>query len=319
MKKIIFLLFLPILASGLFAEDNEGLTMSSELVLQISSLPEAKLGFTQSFRFPLLQGSGPLTEGNNLKLNLTAEITPISLNGIFKAILTPIAFIELSAGGRLGAGWPLNLLGSDIYGTGLNVEGTGMNLRNAGYVAEYKGSAFDALLWKAFIGGTFQFDFAAIFPGDWNHVVFLTYHEINIHGNTSAKAGESWYYENDDGENCNGFNYYGNFVIGYQMPIFLNMVAILTEMNLNLYDTPGRSLWGDDVIRWHFAGVLNFTITKNFGAALITQFRTRRNFTNFDEHKEDEPYLHYRSRILDTSNPLRLEFYRVAAIISFKL
>jgi len=312
MKKLIFLFIMPFFALGLFAENNGGLTMSSELVLQISSLPEAKLGFTQSFYFPLLQGDNPLTEGNNLKLNLTAEASPISVNGIFKAVLTPVAFIELSAGGRLGAGWPLNLFGGDIYGTGLN-------LPAAGNVSEYKGSAFDALLWKAFAGGTFQFDLAAIFPGDWNHVVFLSYHEINIHGNTSAKPGEGWYYENDDGENCNGLNYYGNFVLGYQMPVFLSMAAILTEMNLNLYDTPGRSAWGDDLIRWHFSGILNFTINEKLSVALITQFRTRRNFINFDEHKENKPHLHYQSRILDTSNPLRVEFYRVAAAVSLKL
>jgi len=312
MKKIILLLILLIAMPfiSLYAQED-GVTSSGELVLQLSTLPEAKLGYTHTFRFPMLQGDNPLTEGNNLRLQLTAEVSPVSLNGIFKAVLTPIAFLEFSAGARAGAGWPINLFGSDIYGTGLNLSGTDER-------SGYKGSAFDALLWKGFAGGTFQFDLAAIVPGDWNHVVFLTYHEINYHANTSANANEAWYFENDDGENLNGFNYYGNFVIGYQMPIFLSMVALLAEMNQNLYDTPGRGLWGDDLIRWHFSGILNFTINEKFGIALITQFRTRRNFTNFDEHKDDNPQLHFQSRILDKSDPLRLEFYRVAAIVSLK-
>ena len=305
-------------ATELPAKENTGFSSSGELVFQASSLPEAKIGYTHTFRFPVLQGDNPLTEANNLKLQLTAEASPISLNGIFKAVLTPIAFLEFSAGARIGTGWRLNLFGNDIYGTGLNLQGTALNARNAGYVAEYKGSAFDALLWKTWLGGTFQFDLAAIVPGDWNHVVFLSYHEINYHANTSAGSNDAWYFENDDGENLNGFNYYGNFVIGYQMPIFLNMIAILTEMNLNLYDTPGRSAWGDDLIRWQFSGILNFTVTEKFGIALITQFRTRRNFTNFDEHAEDKPHLHFRNRILDTSNPLRLEFYRVAAVLTYR-
>jgi len=317
MKKVTLFLITLIITVSLYAQED-GMTSSGELVLQLSTLPEAKLGYTHTFRFPVLKGDNPLTEDNNFKLQLTAEASPISINGLVKAVLTPIAFLEFSAGGRLGAGWPLNLFGSDIYGTGLNIQGISLNARNAGYSTEYKGSAFDALLWKTWLGGTFQFDLAALVPGDWNHVVFLSYHEINYHANTSAGANEAWYFENDDGENLNGFNYYGNFVIGYQMPIFLSMVAILAEMNQNLYDTPGRSLWGDDLTRWHLSGILNFTITEKFGIALITQFRTRRNFTNFDEHAEDKPHLHFQSRILDTSNPLRLEFYRVAAIVSYK-
>jgi len=316
-KKVTLFLITLLITISLYAQED-GMTSSGELVLQLSTLPEAKLGYTHTLRFPMLQGDNPLTQDNNLKLQLTAEASPISLNGIVKAVLTPIAFLEFSAGGRLGAGWLLNLFGSDIYGTGLNTQGTSLNARNAGYTAEYKGSAFDTLLWKAWLGGTFQFDLAALVPGDWNHVVFLTYHEINYHANTSAGANEAWYFENDDGENLNGFNYYGNFVIGYQMPIFLSMVALLAEMNQNLYDTPGRSLWGDDLTRWHFSGILNFTITEKFGIALIAQFRTRRNFTNFDEHAEDKPHLHFQSRILDKSDPIRLEFYRVAAIATYK-
>jgi len=312
MKKIavLFVFLFAFSAHMLSAQDSESsVTSSGELVLQISSLPEAKLGYTHSFSLPLLQGSSFLTEGNNIRFDLTAEVTPINFNAIFKTVFTPIAFIELSAGARAGAGWPLDLFGSYIYGTGLNLPG----IANS---QTYSGSAFDALLWKGFFGGTFQFDLAAVVPGDWNHVVFLTYHEINYHGNTSAGANQGWYFENDDGENLNGFNYYGNFVIGYQMPIFLNMVALLVEMDQNLYDTPGRTVWGDHLIRWHFSAILNFTVTEKLGIAVITQFRTRRNFTNFDEHGNQS--LHFQSRVLDTSNPLRLEFYRVAAILSYK-
>ena len=306
MKRVVFLFIFPFLALGLFAEGQEDAERSGELLLQVSSLPEAKISFTHSFVFPFLQGDSPMTENNNITLALTAELSPISVNGLFKAVWTPIAFFELSAGVRIGSGWPINLFGADIYGIGLN-------LSDGGGEAAYSGSAFDALLWKAHIGGTIQFDLAALFPGDWNHVVALSYHEINYHANTRAKTGQAWYLENDDGENCNGFNYYGNFLIGYQMPIFLNMVALLAEMELYLYDTPGREMWGDDLIRWTFSGILSFEITKQFGIAILAQVRTRRNFV--ESNWED---LHYQSRSLDTSNPQRLEFYRVAAAITYR-
>jgi len=313
LRSSLFILIFVLLTQTLSAQDSD-VKMSSELLLQLSTLPEAKLVLTQSFVFPVLQGGNPLTEGNNLKLNLAAEVSPISLNGTFKAELTPIAFLVFTLGGRLGAGWPLNLFGSDIYGTGFNTIGENGK-------EEYDGSGFDALLYKAYAGGTFQFDLAAVVPGDWNHVVMQTYHEINIHGNTRAKNGEAWYFEADEGENRNGWNYYGNFVLGYQMPIFLNMAAFMGEMELYLYDGvdsesgKNRADWGDDLIRWTVSNILNFQITERFSIALITQFRSRRNFTNFNYGDDD---LHYQKRELDASNPLRLEFYRVAAMVSYK-
>jgi len=195
MKRIIIFIVLILFSALLFAE---GIDSSGEMFFLASSLPEAKLGYTHTFYFPLLQGDSVLTQGNNLKLALTAEATPISVNGIFMAVLTPLAVLELTAGGRLGAGWPLDAM---------NVTGTGLNLSDENGNENYDGSPFDALLWKGFIGGTFQFDFEAIFPGEWNHVVVQSYHELSYHGNTKAKAGEAWYYEADDGENMNGLNY----------------------------------------------------------------------------------------------------------------
>ena len=305
MKRTVILIIFVLAAHGLTAQEKKSYESSGEMLLQISSLPEAKLGYMHVFKFPVFQGGSPLTEGNNIKFNLTAEISPVSLNGIAKAVLTPIAFLEFSAGARLGTGWNVNLFGGDIYGIGFNVpDENGMSVID--------GSAFDALLWKTFAGGLFQFDLAAVFPGDWNHAVMQTYHEINYHGNSRAKNGEAWYYEADDGENINGFNYYGNLLLGYQMPIFLNTIAFLMEMDLYLYDTPGRETWGDDLIRWKFANVLMFTVTEKFNIALITQFRTLRNYA------KDTQDLHYQRRILDTSNPLRLEFYRVAVALTYK-
>jgi hypothetical protein len=310
MKKLtilLLLLFFASLLTPLFAQEETGVASSSSMLLQISTLPELKFGFTQRYIFPFLQGENPLTQGNNINLGLTAEVSPISLNGIVEAVWTPIAFFEFSAGARIGSGWNINLFGGDIYGIGINQKSS-----TGG--GEIDGSAFDGLMFKAQVGGAIQFDLAAIVPGDWNHVVFRSYHEMNYKGYTRAKENEAWFFEDDDGENCNGYNYYGNFLLGYQMPIFLDTIAFLAEMDLYLYDTPNRSDWGDDLIRWTFSGVLSFTITEKFGIAIITQFRTRRNWN--EPNWED---LHYRNRTVDQSNPQHLEFYRVAGAFSFKL
>jgi hypothetical protein len=155
---------------------------------------------------------------------------------------------------------------------------------------------------------------AAIFPGDWNHVVFRSYHEGRYWGYSAASGGDSWILENDDGENRNGFNYYGSYLVGYQMPIFLNTVGFMAEMDKYLYDTPNRKAWGDELGRWTLSALLNFTITRWFDAALIAQFETRRNY--IEANAED---IFYQHRNIDTDSRRRLAFYRVAAILSFKL
>ena len=309
-KKIAFLMLLPLLAQMLAAQDqpeDRDYTYSDDLTLQVSTLPEMKLGFTRRYSFPFLQGEGPLTQGNNIGLALGAEISPISLNANVEVVWTPIAFFQFAAGGRIGSGWNISLFDSDIYGIGLNCDGVVGN-------AVHNGGAFDGLLWKVQSGGTVQFDLAAVYPGDWHHVVARSYHEINYKGYTRAEAGESWYYENDDGENINGLNYYGNLLIGYQMPMIFNLAAFLTEADLYLYNTLARDVWGDDKIRWTFSGIFGFTITEQLDLTLIAQFRTRRNYqeSNWEE-------LYYRRRKLDNSTPMRLDFYRIAAALTFKL
>jgi hypothetical protein len=313
MKKIAFLMLLTLFAGMLIAQNQPEytptFTSSGEMTLQISTAPEIKLSFTERYVFPFLQGESPLTQGNHIGASLGAEVSPISLNGIAEFVWTPIAFLQFSAGGRIGSGWNINLFGSDVYGIGLNSQDVVGNSVN-------EGSAFDGLLWKAQAGGTFQFDVAALYPGDWHHVVTQSYHEINYKGYTRAKAAEhdSWYYENDDGENINGFNYYGNLLIGYQMPVFFNLTAFLAEADLYLYDTPNRDRWGDDRIRWTFSGVFGFTLARQLDLTLIAQFRTRRNFQ--ESNWQD---LYYRNRSLDFSAPTSLKFYRVAAALTYRL
>ena len=303
MKKFFLLVLVFVCAGAVFAQNE--IEMSSSIDAQISTLPEIKFGFTEQFIFPFLQGDSPLTSGNNISLALTAQLSPISLNFITEAIWTPIAFFQFAAGARMGTGWNIELFGSDVYGIGINREITGGK-------GDIDGNPFDGLLWKMYSGAVLQADLAAFVPGDWNHVVFRTYHEFNYKGYSRANAYDSWIYENDSGENINGFNYYGNFLLGYQMPLFFNMIALLAEVDVYLYDTPNRTGWGDELGRWTFSNVLSFSITENFGVSLVTQLRTQRNFT-----QSNWKDLYYRNRTIDSSNPLMLEFYRVAAMLNY--
>jgi hypothetical protein len=308
-KQLIPVVLFLLALGNLFAEI--GVETSSDQTLTASSLPEAKLSFNRRFTFPVLAGTGPLTEGNNLATAFTAEISPVSLNGAAEAVFTPIAFFQVVGGFKLGTGWNMELFGSQVYGMGINQP------KEDGRTSEIKGAPVDGLVWGPHLGGVFQFDLAALFPGDWHHIVFRTYHEWNYRAYTQANGGESWVFENDNRENRNGSNYYGNYLLGYQMPIFLNTVGLMAEMSQYLYGTPNGAYWGDDRGRWIFSALFSFTITKQLGAALIVHTRTMRNYQDGD--KSNEAHYYYQYRELDQDNPLRLDFYRAAAILTFQL
>lgn len=289
--------------------------VTHSLVLQSSSLIEVKLGYTFNYKFPFMQGDSPLTEGNNINLELTAEVSPVSLKGLATVIWTPIAFLEFSAGGMIATGWSIDIFGSRIYGLAI----TQADFRYPPMAVDLLITERGGMIGKALLGGAFQFDLAAIFPGDWNHILFKTYHEINYAGYNKVISGgpvESWIFENDDGENRNGFKYRASYLIGYQIPFFLNIVAFMAEAELPLYDNPFppcKSDWGGDLAQWTFSGALFFVINKQFDIMLATQFRTRKNYMESDWER-----YYYRNLTIDSSNPRRIEFYRVAAIVTYK-
>ena len=238
----------------------------------------------------------------NLKLNMSASISPVSLGTSLGASWLPFPFLELAIKGTAGSGWNIPI-----------AEGLRINQRQGANDNELVGDAFAGLIWSIEGGGAFQFDYAALVPGEWNHILFRTYHGLEYRAFTAADAGVSWLYQGDEGENRNGWSYYGNAFIGYQMPLFLNLAGLLAEADLYLYDSPGGAAWGDDLIRWTFGMVLNCSLGKDLGLTIISQIKTVRNFTS-----GTRDYGFYQDRVI-ADDPLRLEFYRVAAILTLAL
>jgi len=312
-----FAAFLLLSAVSAWAQDaeakNSGIKTSTDMQLQISSLPEAKLSLSQSFVFPFLQGSGPLTKDNNIAAVLGAELSPVSLNGKAEIIWTPAAFFLLSGGGMAGSGWNMAL------GNGIGINKPEKESDPLPRKAIIDGTAFDGLLWRAWGAGTVQFDLGAVIPGDWNHILFQSRQELRYAAYSRADPGESWVYEADFGENQNGLVYYGSYVLGYQMPLspVLDTVAFMAEMEMPLYDTPGGEYWGESLGKWTFSGLFNFSITPRFSTALVIQMQTRRNHGSSNFNNKEYYYRDY--EIKDDGGQTRLLFYRAALLLSYKI
>ena len=243
---------------------------------------EAKVEAGYTVRIPFLQGEGPLFSQNNVKLKGILGVTPITASLTFEAVMTPIAVMELSVGGVLGTGWNFDLM--DLEGLRKN-DGTSTFSDTLGGMY-YKGKA----------GAALQFDTAAIWPGDWTSVVMRTYHEVNYQGYlTSDPPSGGWEFETG-GLHKNGINYKGEYLIGYQMPLIVNTVALMLETYV---DNIGNDLEVDMLM--DVGLVVNFGFTDRLNLTVIPQMTTK---------KADE------NRALQRVD---LGFKRVAAILNYAL
>lgn len=245
-----------------------------------------------SLTLTLTRDRGPVS------CSCAAAVSPVSVNASASVTYTPLPFLQALAGGKIGTAWNIPI-----------ADGLCLN-EPSGLVHDALGGA----VWMLRGGAVFQFDLAALLPGDWHHVVFRTDHELRYHAYTGARAGESWLYEGDEGENRNGWVWYGNWFLGYQTPTRIKTVGFLAEQDRNLYDEKNGSYWGDEIIRWTFGPAVSVAVTDRISTTLIAQFRTFRNYT---DATEDEDYYQYRD--LDNDDPVRVEFYRAALVVDYSL
>lgn len=270
--------------TALAAQDNE-------LAFTLATTLETQLKYTHSLE---------VAEG--LGAQAWASVSPVSAKLGLKGRWIPLPFLVFSAEATAGSAWNIPI----ANGLMINEDGAIAGEQNL-IPADLGG-----IVWSAEAGGTFQFDLAAVVPGDWNHVVFLTYHGAKYRAFTGAEAGQSWLIESDAGENRNGWSYYGNAFLGYQMPLRLNTVGFLAEADVYLYDTAGREAWGDQLPRWTVGALGNVTLGSRLSAALIAQLKSERQFT---EATEGDAF--YQDRVLATETP-SWAWYRFAMILSYR-
>lgn len=234
---------------------------------------EVKAALSRAFTVPLLRGPGAFFSGNNLKVTGTAELSPISLNGIVDFSLTPIAFLKLGATAGIGTGWSLDALGFK-----------GLALNPADDYEDLRDMSFAGAVWYLRGAGTFQFDLAALAPGDWTHIVTQLNAEFEYKAFTGAAAGEAWLWEADKGENFNAWRYNGTYVLGYQMPIKLNFAGFMieTEQWLGAFarSSPMATGWGSDFVTVNLGPMANLQFTDKAALLMLLQFKRGRDWTD---------------------------------------
>lgn len=126
---------------------------------------------TYHYVIPVPFSNHPLLRGNTLTLSPAVELTPVSLSPKFDVAFSPIAFLVFYVGGRIGTGWDLAPMG---------VKGLAVFDENS---KEYESVVpFASYMYQWYLEGLFQFDLAAVLPGEWNHVVTQTRYKFLYEG-----------------------------------------------------------------------------------------------------------------------------------------
>lgn len=232
---------------------------------------------------PFLVAPGVLTEGNNLSLAAKGALTPISFVGTAEGVLTPLAILKFRAGASAGLGWTI----AGLKGLGVNVDG------------KTDPESFRGQLLQAWGAGTFQFDFGALFPGEWTHVVTVADAKVLWQNYTGAAANQVWYWQADAGENLNGVKFHGTYFVGWQLPkgLPVALTGILTEQKFYLGDaaalSPMATGWGSDFVYWASGPMVNFALSETSSLTALLQFQAARKYTEataFRQYVQERDY-----------------------------
>jgi hypothetical protein len=272
MKKRIVLFFLfSVIAAICFAEESEegesAVESRMDLSFYASTRGEMQVNFLPQWKFPFLQGRTPLTSENNIALKLDAALSPIWAGLTVDTELTVFPFLSFRLGAMAGTGWNYDLFGKvPLVGLGLNRR-TNADDQNDGVI----GNGFDGVVWDVHVGAMLQFDLAAFFPGDWNHIVMQFYNKIDYLAYSKAKDDALWYYLGDDGMNMNAFRHSFEFFIGYAMPIFVDLVGYQLSGTLPFYNTEAGNSVRDYGYSLTNAFIVNFKINKSWSIMTIAR------------------------------------------------
>lgn len=293
MKKNIFLLFILILVTiGVFAEAETKFILITDFAYYPKSVPtvmgnpqdeisrfapldgfysavEARVTGKMDYKIPTPFGTNPLVKGNNVTITPALELSPVTIMPQLFVAFTPIAFLKFTASAKIGTGWEF-----------IGIKGMGiLDTPETGYVSL---NPFENYFYEFRLTNLFQFDLGAIIPGDWTHVVTQATYEIMYTGLTGVENGTPWIWQ-ASGEKANGWNYYSQIILGYQMPLVLQTVGLQFEIS-GYYDQASFDSayveWNPAFTRVNINPICILKFNDKHSLTIQSRFSSRRGFSS---------------------------------------
>ena len=236
--------------------------------------------FDAAYTLPFLKGSDALTEDNHLTFNMGVEVTPVSLSPVASIVFSPIAFLEFAIGGKAGSGWNV---GDLFYG-----------------IAEYNPfkqdyealDPFSSWYLNAWMSGTFQFDLAAIWEGDFHHVIASATYKAGYQ--TLTGTDETFWIWQTKNAMVEGWIYEQEYILGYQMPFLLSMIAVGTTLSGHYQESDyGKfaSSYDGDFMTIDIWPLAEVTLNAKNRIYILADFSSRRSFREKYKDQEHEPLM----------------------------
>jgi hypothetical protein len=185
-------------------KEGFGYQLAVSLSFQGLNIPIPYAQFAVTYTKPLDFGDNPIFSGANIMCVLGPTLTPITLDTQAGIIFTPSPILNIGLGATAGSGWAIG----DSHGIGLYNQAAD----------KYEQSLpFTVWRYSFCLQTNFQFDFGAIFPGEWTHIVITANEQLYYEGNTAAKKYDLWEWTSGI-DYVNGFNQSGNVMLGYMFP-----------------------------------------------------------------------------------------------------
>ena len=246
---------------------------------------EARVTGKMDYKIPTPFGTNPLVKGNNVTITPALELSPVTIMPQLAVAFTPIAFLKFTASAKIGTGWEL-----------IGIKGMGiLDSPRSGYVSL---PAFQNYFYEFRLTNLFQFDLGAIIPGDWTHVVTQATYEIMYTGLTGVKNGTPWLWQ-ASGEKANGWNYYSQIILGYQMPLVLQTVGMQFEFS-GYYDdssfAPIYAEWNPTFTRVNINPICILKFNDKHSLTIQSRFSSRRGFSTSAGNDATNFRLNYNGR-----------------------
>ena len=298
MRRSVFFACALLSVRALVAQDNElSFSLTSDFAYQPKSAYEAggshfsavegiyrsvkaRTRFDVAYAMPFLVRDNPLQRGNHLTFIGSFELSPVSVLPQVSVQFSPAAMLEFKAGGMAGSGWNLGTFSDGIaeYNEALR---------------EYRTlTPFSGWYLYGWASATVQFDLAAVWPGDWHHVVALAEYTVGYEALTGTDA-TLWSWRTTRGM-ADGWTYKQYYVIGYRMPMRLSMVAVTAELTGH-FDGGDYGKF-DKTYDGAFMSVtisptVQVSLTKKDDVYLVGNISARRSFSTAHDDEDDEPQL----------------------------
>ena len=249
---------------------------------------ELKTIFNAECSIPAPLGKHFLLKDSNVRIKTAFELCPVTVRPLVSVSFTPLPFLVFSTGASIGTGWSAfgfkGLCKLDENG---KISKKSIKYENL--------TPFGNYYYDFWFSGLFQFDTGAIFPGDWTHAVMQASYTVSYVGVTGVDDGKIWLWQLV-GNNCNGWRYTANFVLGYQMPLPLSMIAVNTDVyalfNSDDYGIYSSSYNGD-FTNVTISPMLKFDFSKKDSLFVLFEFKKRRSFEEEHSESKEEIFLTY--------------------------